>query len=198
MKKAGLHATLQLSMKEYIETISGLVLEHYQRAVSDEALFRELSMTPKEEARFSVEYSTVLLVIAALSFKQKPKMTSEKYLREIQDGAAKSTYQKILSDAEAEALDGCLNFFHGKLMVFEQICGNIYHKDAAVRQKDVIGLTRYLISQVSSRNEQELTFALKELGILLSMAADTFTTLIANTVQDTVGLFSKPTFTVQK
>ena len=83
-------------------------------------------------------------------------------------------------------------------MVFEQICGNIYHKDAAVRQKDIIGLTRYLISQVSSRNEQELTFALKELGILLSMAADTFTTLIANTVQDTVGLFSKPTFTVQK
>ena len=50
MKKAGLHATLQLSMKEYIETISGLVLEHYQRAVSDEALFRELSMTPKERS----------------------------------------------------------------------------------------------------------------------------------------------------
>ena len=76
MKKAGLHATLQLSMKEYIETISGLVLEHYQRAISDEALFRELSMTPKEEARFSVEYSTVLLVIAALSFKKKGRSGS--------------------------------------------------------------------------------------------------------------------------
>ncbi len=198
MKKAGLHATLQLSMKEYIETISGLVLEHYQRAVSDEVLFRELAMTPEGEAHFSVEYSTMLLVIAALSFKQKPKMTSEKCLKEIQDGAAKSAYQKILTDADEETLNGCLNFFHGKLNVFEQICSNIYQKDPAVRQKDIIGLTRYLASQVSSQKEQELTLALKELGVLLSMAADTFTTLITNTVQDTVGLFSKPTFTVQK
>ncbi len=198
MKKAGLHATLQLSMKEYIETISGLVLEHYQRAISDEALFRELAMTPEGEAHFSVEYSTMLLVIAALSFKQKPKMTSEKSVREIQDGAARSAYQKILTDADEETLNGCLNFFHGKLNVFEQICSNIYQKDPAVRQKDIIGLTRYLASQVSSQKEQDLTSALKELGVLLSMAADTFTTLITNTVQDTVGLFSKPTFTVQK
>ena len=95
-------------------------------------------------------------------------------------------------------MNGCLNFFHGKLNVFEQICSNIYQKDPAVRQKDIIGLTRYLASQVSSQKEQELTLALKELGVLLSMAADTFTTLITNTVQDTVGLFSKPTFTVQK
>lgn len=198
MKKAGLHATLQLSMKEYIETISSLVMEHYQKAISDEALFRELAMTPEGEAHFSVEYSTMLLVIAALSFKQKPKMTSEKCLVEIQDGAAKSTYQQILTDADEETLNGCVNFFHGKLKVFEQICTNIYQKDAAVRQKDIIGLTRYLASQVSPRKEDELVQALKELGILLSMATDTFSALVTNTVQDTVGFFSKPTFTVQK
>ncbi len=198
MKKAALHATLRLSMKEYIETISSLVLEHYQRALSDEVLFQELAMTPEGEACFSVEYSTMLLVIAALSFKQKPKMTAEKHLKEIQDSAAKSTYQKILENADEETLMGCMNFFHSKLAVFEQICSNIYQTDGNARQKDVIGIARYLASQVSPLKEHQLTQALKHLGILLSMAADTFNTLVYNTVQDTMGLNRKPSFTVQK
>lgn len=198
MKKAALHATLQLSMKEYIETISSLVLEHYQRAMSDDALFRDLAMTPEGESHFSVEYSTLLLVMASLSFKQKPKLTSEKHLKEIQDGAAKGTYQKILDATDEDTLTNCINFFHAKLTVFEQICQNIYQTDAAARQKDILGFARYLASQVSPLEEQDLTQALKRLGILLSTASDTFVTLVANTVQDTIGLSRKPTFTVQK
>ena len=48
MKKMALHTTLQLSMEEYIDTISGLVVEYYGRAAEDKKLMQELHMSQEE------------------------------------------------------------------------------------------------------------------------------------------------------
>ena len=106
MKKSPLHATIQLSMGEYIDAFASLVYEHYQRAMSDDVLFQELSLSDEEQARFSVEYSTVLLVMATLAFKVKPKLTTEKYRDRIRQRMAESAYKKILGDADEQTISG--------------------------------------------------------------------------------------------
>lgn len=198
MKKSPLRATIQLSMGEYIDAFTGLVVEHYQRAVSDDGLFQELSLTEEEQARFSVEYSTVLLVLACLAFRLKPKLTTDKYRERIQERISEGTYRKILSDADDETIQGCMAFLAAKRQIFEQICKNSYSTVASNRQKDVVGFARYLAAQVSSRDEESNMKALEKLGILLSCANDSFVTLIANSVQDTVRMDGKPSFAIQK
>lgn len=198
MKKSPLHATIQLSMGEYIDAFASLVYEHYQRAMSDDVLFQELSLSDEEQARFSVEYSTVLLVMATLAFKVKPKLTTEKYRDRIQQRMAESAYKKILGDADEQTISGCMTFYETKVKIFSQICTNLYSTVSANRQKDVVGFARYLAAQVSSRDEQSNMKALERLGILLSAANDSFVVLVANSVQDAVRMDGKPSFVIQK
>ena len=148
MKKSPLHATLQLSMGEYIDAFASLVYEHYQRAMSDDVLFQELSLSDEEQARFSVEYSTVLLVMATLAFKVKPKLTTEKYRDRIQQRMAESAYKKILGDADEQTISGCMTFYETKVKIFSQICTNLSSTVSANRQKDVVGFARYLADKV--------------------------------------------------
>ena len=85
-----LRPQIQLSLREYIDVWSGIAFEHYQQAVSDEALFDALQLDEEQTARFPLEYGTTLLVLAALSFKFKPKLTSEKYQTKICERMARS------------------------------------------------------------------------------------------------------------
>lgn len=197
-KSGGLRSTIQLSLGEYVETLSSLVHEHYQRAMSDEALFTCLSLSEEEQTQFSMEYATVLLVIASLAFKAKPKLTDEKYLRRIQERTAESTFQKILCDADEETIQACVGLYRQKMEVFSQICKRIYSKEAALRQQDIVGFSRMLIAQLRPGAEEANLEAIQRTGICLSEATDTFITLIANTVQDSVRLDGKPTFAVLK
>ena len=111
MKKMALHTTLQLSMEEYIDTISGLVVEYYGRAAEDKKLMQELHMSQEEQSRFTVEYLTVLLVIEALSWNAKPKLTSEKYRTQIQEAVARDVYGKLMGTADGISMEECMKFY---------------------------------------------------------------------------------------
>ena len=65
-------------------------------------------------------------------------------------------------------------------------------------QGEIIGFARYLAAQVSGKDEASNAIALEKLGILLSSACDAFMMLIGNTVQDTIQLDGKPSFSVKK
>lgn len=198
MKKMALHTTLQLSMKEYIDTLSGLVVEYYGRAAEDKKLMQELHMSQEEQSRFTVEYLTVLLVIEALSWNAKPKLTSEKYRTQIQEAVARDVYGKLVGTADGTSVEECMKFYQARLGMFGQICKQIWQSDPEVRQKDIVGFARYLLSRVSERSEKEGIQALKYLGIQLSSATDSFYALITNTVQDSYLFNRKPSYIVQK
>lgn len=197
-KTGGLRSTIQLSLGEYVETLSSLVYEHYQRAMSDEALFAALALSEQEQTQFSVEYATVLLVIAALSFKIKPKLTDEKYLYRIQERTAEATFRKLLPDGDDETIQACVSLYRQKMEVFSQICKRIYAKEAALRQQDIVGFSRMLVAQLRPGAEEANLTAIQRVGICLSEATDTFIALVSNTVQDSVRLDGKPTFAVLK
>lgn len=198
MKKPVLHQLLQLSFGQYVEVWSGLIFEHYQIGMSDEELFGKLKLSAEDEARFSVEYSAILMTIAALSLDVKPKLTSEKYHDRLIDQMAENAYQKIMPDADKETVQYCFQFFRTKLKIFGQICKNIASKDASKRSADLAGFARYLVAQVDDSDEEKNAKAIERLGILLSEASDCFIRLVLNSVQDTIRLDGKPSFSVQK
>lgn len=197
-KSGGIRASVQLSMGEYIETFASLVHEHYQRAMSDEELFSALNLTEEAQAQFSVEYATVLLVIASLAFKVKPKLTTDKYRDRIQERMADSSFRKILTDADDETIAACVTFYQTKKQIFSEICKNIYSTAAANRQRDIVGFARMLVAQVHPDDEEANLKAVERIGILLSGATDTFITLVSNSVQDSIRMDGKPTFAVLK
>ena len=197
MKKMALHTTLQLSMDEYIDTISGLVMEYYGRAAEDKKLMQELHMNREEENRFTVEYLTVLLVIEALSWNAKPKLTSEKYRLQIQEAVARKVYGELVG-TEHTSVEECIKFYQARLGMFGQMSKQIWQSEPEARQRDIVGFARYLLSQVSVRSEQEGIQALKYLGFHLSSATDSFYALITNTVQDSYLFNRKPSYIVQK
>ena len=79
-----LRPQIQLSLREYIDVWSGI------------ALCDALQRDEEQTARFPLEYGTTLLVLAALSFKFKPKLTSEKYQTKICERMADSLFAHIL------------------------------------------------------------------------------------------------------
>ena len=194
-----LYTVIRVSFKEYVETWAELIHAFYQQGMSDDVLFQELQMSEEAQVHFSLELSTVLSVIAVLSFSSKPKLcTSTKHRDLLLEMIAEEVYKKVLPDADQETLDACKNYFGGKRNVFSQICKNIYSNNAKKRQGEIIGFARYLAAQVSGKDEANNAIALEKLGILLSSACDAFMMLIGNTVQDTIQLDGKPSFAVKK
>lgn len=196
-KKMGV--VLRISFKEYVETWGNLIHTFYQEGMSDEELFRDLAMTQEGEVRFSLELATILSLIAVMSFASKPKLcTTEKHVDILLDRIVEDVYQRILPDADAETLKGCKAYFDGKRTIFSQICKNIYSTNPTKRQPELVGFARYLVAQVSSKEEASNVVALQWLGILLSSASDAYMTLLGNTTQDTIQIDGKPSFSVKK
>ena len=190
---------IRINYKEYVETWSNLIYAFYQEGMSDDVLFQELQMSPEAQVHFSLELSTVLSLIAYLSFTSKPKLcTNEMHRDALREQIVEDVYRKVLPDADQETLNACVAFFGGKRNIFTQICKNIYSTNPKKRQPELIGFARYLAAQVSSKDEASNAIALEKLGILLSSACDAFMTLLANTTQDTIQLDGKPSFAVKK
>lgn len=190
---------IRTSFKEYVETWSNLIYAFYQEGISEDVLFRELQLSEEAQVHFSLELSTVLSVIAVLSFESKPKLTtSEKYRGVLLSQIVEDVYRRVLPDADQETLEACVKFFQSKHSIFSQICKNVYSTNPKKRQNELIGFARYLAAQVSTKEEATIGIALEKLGILLSSASDAFMTLLANTTQDTIQLDGKPSFAVKK
>jgi hypothetical protein len=190
---------IRTSFKEYVETWSNLIYAFYQEGMSEDVLFRELQLSEEAQVHFSLELSTVLSVIAVLSFEAKPKLcTSEKYRGVLITQIVEDVYRRVLTDADQETLGACVKYFNGKHSIFSQICKNIYSTNPKKRQNELIGFARYLAAQVSVKEEATIGIALEKLGILLSSASDAYMTLLENTTQDTIQLDGKPSFSVKK
>ena len=194
-----LRPQIQLSMREYVDVWGSIAYEHYQQAVSDEVLFDALQLNKEQNSRFPLEYGTKLLVIAALSFHFKPKLTTEKYRDKLQERIADNLFSRIVKDADEETLTQCRTYFLSKLAIFDRFCVGIYSKTPSARQKDVLGFSRYLLSQLGVELDEEHQIkALERLGVLLTLADESFLKLVANSAQDAVRFDGKPSFVVQK
>lgn len=199
MKKPILDTVIRLTNQEYIDAWSSLVQTFYQEGISDDAIYQNLGLGAEGEQRLPVELSTVLTVIAVLSFDAKPKLcTNEKQIEKLKDGIIEAVYKKIIPGVDEETLASCLDYCHSRIAVFKQICRGIYSTNPQKRQPDLVGFARYLAAQVSSREESENTEAIQRLGILFSSASDAYIRLLGNTTQDTTQLNGKPSFSVKK
>lgn len=198
MKGPKLSPQIQLSMKEYIDSWASIIYEHYQEAMSCEPIFEALSLDEAQQVQFSMEYINTLLAMANICFKSKPKITSDKNLTYIRAKMAENVYRRILLEADESLRKSCIEIFEGKYTVLEKLCNNLYNKAFTVRQKDIVALSRYMAAQFSTRSEENNMELLKQLGILMSKAVDHFMILVANSVQDTIKLDGKPSFSVQK
>lgn len=187
---------LQLSFKEYTEAWVSVIYEFYQQGVCSEELQQEMALTEDQASQFSLEYGTVLLTAAILCMDAKPKLVVDRAKTELINSIVRSFYSRMISDADAQTLDSCKKFFDTKMLIFGQICRNIYSTNPQKRQTDALGFARYILSQVSDRSEEKNTGALKELGILITSASDAFIRLVINSAQNSTG--NKPSFSVQK
>lgn len=199
MKKPILNTVVRLTNQEYIDTWSSLVQTFYQEGISDDQIYQNLGMSAEGEQRFPVEFSTILTVIAILTFDAKPKLCLYENQRDkLKDGIIEAVYKKIVPDAGAETIASCSDYCRSRIAVFRQICRGIYSTNPQKRQADLVGFARYLAAQVSSRDESENTEAIQRLGIILSSASDAYMRLLSNSTQDTTQLNGKPSFSVKK
>ena len=194
-----MNTVIQLPFKEYAQTWADLIHTFYQEGRSDETLFQDLGLDQEGEVQFSLELATVLALIAVMSFRSKPKLCyDEKLTQKLKDRIVYSTYKLVLPDADEESLKSCQGYFTARLGIFTQICKNIYSTNPKKRQPDLVGFARYLVAQVSPRQEETHAVALERVGILLSSASDAFILLLENSAQDAISLTGKPTFVVKK
>lgn len=197
MKKI-LHTVLQLSFKEYVQSWVELIYEFYQQGVCDESLRRELDLKGDANLQFSLEYATVLLQIAVLSFEAKPKLVTDKVKKKLLDQIVEGTFRRTHASDDNETLAVCVSFYQAKYQTFSQVCKNLSSTDEKKRQTDLVGFARYLVAQVSSRSEEDNIKAVEKLGILLSMASDAYMKLLNSSAQDTGRLDGTCNFTVHK
>lgn len=194
-----LHTLVQLSFKEYAETWAELIYTFYQQGMSDEGIFTDLQMSSEEEVQFSVELSTVLTMIAVMSFEAKPKMISnEKNRSKLFESIVMRTYRKVIGEENDELLNSCSQFYQSRYEIFSKICTHIHSKKPEKRQPELVGFARYLAAQASQKEEPEKAQALQRLGILLSSASDAYMKLLENSGQDSIQLDGKPSFVVKK
>lgn len=187
---------LQLSFQEYTDAWVSVIYEYYQQGVCSETLPEKMGLDEEGMSRFSLEYGTILTVAAILSLEAKPKLVVDKARQNLIDNVVRGFYQKAVADADEETISFCRQFFDSRMGIFGQICRNIYSTDPKKRQTDAVGFARYILSQVSDREEKDNTEAMKELGILITSASDSFIRLVGNSAQNSTG--NKPSFSVQK
>lgn len=197
MKKM-LHTVLQLSFQEYVQTWAGLINDFYQQGAGDDALLAALDLDKERELQFSVEYATVLIVMAVMAFEEKPNLVTGKARKKLLDKVVAASYQRTIAGEDEEMLQACQRIFAGKHEMFSQIAKQLISPDPGKRQENVVGFARYLAAQVSSREEQENTEAIQMLGILLSRALEAYRKLLNNSVRDTGKLDGTCNFAVKK
>ena len=191
-----LRSKLQLSLPEYVDTWQGLTMEFYRRGMSDNQFFEELALTEEASARFSMEYATVLLVLAMRIWNGKRRM-SDSVKSMVTAGVAEAYYREF-SGEDQELVRACMNFYEMKYRLFSDICKNLAGGDAEKRKVELVGFARYLTGQTSQREESANGEAIKRLSLILMDAAAAFLRLAENSAQDSGGILGKPKFIVQQ
>ena len=106
-------------------------------------------------------------------------------------------YLVLHNDTTVEFKEEFIKFFNSKYDIFNEICSNLANKDAKKRQPELIGLARYLVAEVSDRQEKENAKAIERLSLLFIDTAATCLRLAENSAVENQ-MLGKVKFIVQK
>lgn len=185
---------LLVSFNEYVDTWVQLIQEYYNRGVSSDDIFVALQLDEEKSIQFSMELCTVLLILATRTWNAKRLKEGSKEL--VASAMVENTYKALFS-VDEEALAVCQNFYQSKYAAFAQLLPEATSEKEIRNQ--LIGFSRYIVSQCSQRPEEENAGIIEHLSILLIAAAASFKRFTQNTTLDGNSAFiGTPKFLVKK
>lgn len=195
MKFNEISPKLLLNFGEYADTWVKLVQEYYQRCVSNDQIYAALELNDESAMRFTMEFVSVLLIIAMRSWGTK-RFNKDETKKLVEDAVVEKTYRVIFAEDE-ETLSACKEFYAARYQMFDQLAPNSAKSEKAIRA-NLIGFARYVVSQCSERAEEENAAVIEHMSVLLIAAAGSFKRLTDNSTIDPNTVFGKPRFIVQK
>lgn len=195
MKFKEISPKLLLNFNEYADTWVKLVEEYYQRGVSNDQIFAALELNDESAMRFTMEFVSVLLIIAMRAWGTK-RFNKDETRTLVEDAVVEKAYRVIFAEDE-ETLSACKEFYTARYQMFNQLAPNNAKSEKAIRA-NLIGFARYVVSQCSARAEEENAAVIEHMSVLLIAAAGSFKRLTDNSTIDPNTVFGKPKFIVQK
>lgn len=198
----GFHAPkqlLQLTFDEYLDTWMQLLNTFYQEGISDEAIVNDLHLNEDAVQRFSVEFSTLLVVQAVRIWKRRTKIRT-KAREQVAEAIPRQFFEGI-TGGNAASLSACLSYYENRYELFDELCRSLKcDKDERLKFESA-GIARALVSQISDADEETNQKVIERIALRFSDACSVFDRLVTNTVLDSARMmmFSKtPGFLVQQ
>lgn len=186
---------LLLSFDEFVDTWVQLISEFYQRGISDDGIYLALDLDEQGAMRFPMELCTVILVLAMRTW--SAKRLHEGSRERVLEAVVGNAYRHIFAEDE-ETLAACMEFYRARYAMFMEILPGGSKNEKQLRQ-ELIGFSRYTVSQCSARPEAENAGIIERLSILLITAAGSFERLMHGSTLDGNSAFvGKPKFIVRK
>ncbi|HWP22249.1 MAG TPA: hypothetical protein VN417_05830 [Candidatus Cryosericum sp.] len=195
MKFKEISPKLLLNFNEYADTWVKLVQEYYQRSVSNNQIYAALELNDEGAMRFTMEFVSVLLIIAMRAWGTK-RFNKDETRSLVEDAVVEKAYRVIFAEDE-ETLSACKEFYAARYQMLNQLAPNNAKSEKAIRA-NLIGFARYVVSQCSDRAEEENAAVIEHMSVLLIAAAGSFKRLTDNSTIDPNTVFGKPKFIVQK
>lgn len=187
---------LQLSLDEYVETWSSIILDYYWRGLAPDITDKELRLSDEALLNYSMELAAIELIIAVRVLKNRIRLTEE-LGKKVTEAVVKRFYSDIQGADKSEYMEEFIKFFNSKYGVFNEICTNLTDKDAKKRQPELIGMARYLVAQVSDRPEKQNVKAIEKLSLLFIDTAANCLRLAKNSAVENP-ILGRVKFIVQK
>jgi len=187
---------LQLSFEEYTETWLSVLNEYYAQALGDKITSELVGKDNDSLVAYSLEMGTVLLIIAMRHW-QSSKRFTEAVRQKVTDKIVSAFYSGLPGNDSQELQDEYLRFFRVKSNIFLDLCPGLGGRNAEKQKMELVGMSRYLVAQVSNRPEKDNQRIIEQVGMILMKAAAAFSMLAANSSPNPQ-MIGKPRFIVQK
>lgn len=141
---------ITISGEDYIEVVSDLIHEYFNRVISDDEIFVGLGLKDATANEFSIELSLVLSVIATRLFSIKHNnINLQGYARKlILEKNAKNIFK--FNKKEEENYE---DLYDQRYNMFLELIPK--QKSSFEVRSQLLGFTRYLISKFSNKNEDD-------------------------------------------
>ena len=191
-----MNTKLQMKFNEYVDTWSGLLTECYSRGL-DKTIINELQLSDEAFIKYSMELALVTLVVG-IRIWMKSKISSD--IKEmVREAVVDSFYREIFNNKDDAAfIANCKDFFNERYKAFFELCPNLGGKDKEKQRLELVGLARYVCSQVSDKTEEQNAAVFEKLGIVLINIMLFSERLTHNSSLDIQIPLGKPKFIVQK
>ena len=191
-----MNTKLTLKFNEYAETWSTALKECYFKGLN-KSIIDELELNDEAFVKYSMELAMLTLVIGIrIWMKSKISVDVKEMVRE---AVVDSFYRDIFNNKDGdEFIASCKGFFKERYDSFFELCPNMDGKDKEKKHLEMVGMARYIFSQVSNKNETKNTALLEKLGIVFINVLSLSEILTKNTSLDIQFPLGKPRFIVQK